>query len=242
MTPPPAGAPAPGSPHVSVVIPALDVAEYIGDSIESVLAQTHAPLEVIVVIDGPADDTAEVAASFGDRVRVIRREATEGPATARNRGVREARGELIAFNDADDLWLPEKLERQVARFLANPGLACSLTRLELFWEDEVAWEEDAVRATGRAEGVPGYATITMVAPRSTFDRVGLLDEDRWHSDAVEWLMRVREAGLETEMIDEVLVRHRRRPGSLSRESERGSREFLALVRERLAKRQGQPEP
>lgn len=242
MSPPPAGAPAPGSPHVSVVIPALDVAEYIGNSIESVLAQTHAPLEVIVVVDGPADDTAEVAASFGDPVRVIRHEVTEGPATARNRGIREARADLIAFNDSDDLWLPEKLERQVAAFRASPGLACSLTRIELFWEVEVAWEEDTAREAGRADGVPGYATITMLAPRSTFDRVGLLDEDRWHSDAVEWLMRVREAGLEIEMIDEVLVRHRRRPDSLSREADRNSREFLALVRERLAKRQGQPGP
>ena len=60
--------------------------------------------------------------------------------------------------------------------------------------------------------------------------------------AVEWLMRVRETGLQIEMIDEVLVRHRRRPGSLSRESDRGSREFLALVRERLARRQEQPGP
>jgi glycosyltransferase involved in cell wall biosynthesis len=242
LTPPPAGAPAPASPHVSVVIPALDVAEHIGASIESVLAQTHQPLEVIVVVDGPDNATADAVAAFGAPVRMIRRETTEGPATARNRGIREARAGLIAFNDSDDLWLPEKLERQVAAFRANPDLGCSLTRLELFWEDEVAWEEDAVREAGRADGVPGYATITMLAPRSTFERVGLLDEDRWHSDAVEWLMRVREAGLEIEMIDEVLVRHRRRPDSLSREADRGSREFLALVRERLAKRQGQPKP
>lgn len=242
MTPPPAGASAPGSPHVSVVIPALDVAEHIGDSIESVLAQTHPPYEVIVVVDGPDNATADAVAAFGEPVRMIRRETTEGPATARNRGIREARAGLIAFNDSDDVWLPEKLERQVAAFRANPSLACSLTRLELFWEDEVAWEEDTVREAGRADGVPGYATITMLAPRSTFDRVGLLDEDRWHSDAVEWLMRVREAGLAIEMIDEVLVRHRRRPDSLSREVDRGSREFLTLVRERLAKRQGQPGP
>jgi glycosyltransferase involved in cell wall biosynthesis len=242
LTPPPAGAPAPGSPQVSVVIPALDVAEHIGASLESVLGQTHPPFEVIVVVDGPDSVTADAVATFGEPVRMIRRTTTEGPATARNRGIREARAGLIAFNDADDLWLPQKLERQVAAFRANPGLACSLTRLELFWEDEVAWEEDTVREAGRADGVPGYASITMLAPRSTFDRVGMLDEDRWHSDAVEWLMRVREAGLEIEMIDEVLVRHRRRPGSLSRESDRGSREFLALVRERLAKRQGQPGP
>ena len=238
MTPPPQ---APGDPHVSVVIPAHDVAEHIGAAIESVLAQTHPPLEVIVVVDGPHSETGEVARSYGEPVRVIHRERAEGPAIARNCGVREARGELIAFNDADDIWLPQKLERQVASFAANPGLGCSLTRLELFWEDEVAWEEEGVRAAGRAESVPGYAAITMLAPRSTFDRVGLLDEDRRYSDAVEWLMRVRDGGLEVEMLDEVLVRHRRRAGSLSRESERGSREFLDLVRERLHKRQGQEE-
>jgi glycosyltransferase involved in cell wall biosynthesis len=234
--------PQPETPRVSVVIPALDTGEYIGASIESVLGQTHPPLEVIVVVDGPESDTADVAGSFGDPVRLIRRERAEGPATARNRGIRAARADLIAFNDADDIWLPEKLERQVARFAENPALACSLTRLELFWEDEVGWEEQPVRTAGRAESVPGYASITMLTTRTTFERVGLLDENRWHSDAVEWLVRVRDAGLEIEMIDEVLVRHRRRAGSLSRENERGSREFLALVRERLQKRQGSPKP
>lgn len=222
---------------MSVVIPALRPVAYLGESLESVLDQTHAPLEVIVVMDGPGDEGARLATSFGDSVRVIPRETTEGPASARNRGIREARGELIAFNDADDVWLPHKLERQVARFAAKPELACSVTRIELFWEEEVAWEEEAVREAGRADGVPGYATITMMVPRSVFERVGLLEEERWHSDAVEWLMRVREAGLETELIDEVQVRHRRRPGSLSRDEQRGSSEFLGLVRQRLQRRQ-----
>jgi len=100
---------------VSVVIPVYNAERYIGKAIESALRQTHPPLEVIVIDDGSTDSTADVANSFGDRIRCVR-QANAGPARARNRGVRESRGEFVAFLDADDEWLPEHLE-EAARVL-----------------------------------------------------------------------------------------------------------------------------
>ena len=101
------------SADISVVIPAYKAERCLARAIESVLAQTLPAAEVIVVDDGSRDATAAVAGRFGDPVRVIRQE-NAGPAAARNHGVREACSAWIAFLDADDAWLPEKLERQSA--------------------------------------------------------------------------------------------------------------------------------
>ena len=102
-------------PTVSVIIPTYNMAKYVTEAIDSVLAQTVGDIEVVVVDDGSRDNTADVMASYASdrRVRYIRK-PNGGEASARNRGLREARGPLIAFLDADDVWFPTKLERQIA--------------------------------------------------------------------------------------------------------------------------------
>jgi glycosyltransferase involved in cell wall biosynthesis len=101
-----------GDPLVSVVMPAYNVAEYIGHAIESVLAQTFRNWELIVVDDGSLDGTGDVCREHGDRI-IYRRRQNSGVARARNEGVRLARGELVAMLDADDYWYPQKLAKQV---------------------------------------------------------------------------------------------------------------------------------
>lgn len=101
----------------SVVIPCYNAAAFVAETIRSALSQTLAPLEVIVVDDGSTDDSAAVAAACGPLVKVIR-QANAGAAGARNAGVRAARGDWVAFLDADDLWLPERLEK-LARVAAD---------------------------------------------------------------------------------------------------------------------------
>src|SRR4051812_13046945 len=100
-------------PTISVVIPCYNGALYLRETLESALAQNYAPLEILVVDDGSEDDSAAIAESCGAPVRVIR-QPNQGESVARNRGIDEARGDWVAFLDADDLWEPEKLERQVA--------------------------------------------------------------------------------------------------------------------------------
>ena len=103
------------SPTVSVIIPAYNYGRYVESSIESALAQTYPISEIIVVDDGSTDETECVVGGFGEQVRYIRLEHA-GVSAARNRGVAESTGELLAFLDADDIWLPEKIAKQVARF------------------------------------------------------------------------------------------------------------------------------
>jgi glycosyltransferase involved in cell wall biosynthesis len=118
---------------ISVIIPTFNYGRFLRQAIDSVLAQTYAPLEIIVVDDGSTDDTPEIAASYGDRIRYIR-QRNAGVGAARNKGIASARGEYLAFLDSDDLWLPEKLERQIARFEASPELGFVHTGVERFDE------------------------------------------------------------------------------------------------------------
>jgi len=106
---------------ISVIIPTYDRAREVGAAIASVLAQTRPALEIIVVDDGSTDETPDVLARYGECVRVVRQE-NQGVAAARNAGIAVARGDLLAFLDSDDVWLPRNLELRAARIEADPGL------------------------------------------------------------------------------------------------------------------------
>lgn len=107
--------------RISVVIPCFNRERRIAAAIHSALGQELAPLEVIVVDDGSADHSADVADDFGDPVRVLRT-PNRGPSAARNRGIEEAKGDWIAFLDSDDTWTPDKLTRQADAVSAYPGV------------------------------------------------------------------------------------------------------------------------
>ncbi len=109
------------TPQVSVIIPAYNGDRYIVQAVESVLSQTFTDLEIIVVDDGSTDATRQVLEPYLDRIRYIYQE-NQGVAAARNRGIKEAKGDLIAFLDQDDFFLPDKLAAQVALFIASPSL------------------------------------------------------------------------------------------------------------------------
>jgi glycosyltransferase involved in cell wall biosynthesis len=111
-------------PLVSVVIPVYNGAKYLGAAIESVLAQSYQPIEIIIIDDGSTDDSLEVIRTFGSRVYVIS-QPNAGVGRARNVGIGRARGEFVAFLDQDDWWMPEKVQKQVRLLTDNPqaGLA-----------------------------------------------------------------------------------------------------------------------
>jgi glycosyltransferase involved in cell wall biosynthesis len=114
----------PHAPTVSVVIPCYNGSRFLRETLASVLRQTEPVREVLVVDDGSTDGSADIAESFGPPVRVIR-QANAGESTARNRGVEEARGDWVAFLDADDVWEPHKLERQLAALGPNDAANCT---------------------------------------------------------------------------------------------------------------------
>jgi glycosyltransferase involved in cell wall biosynthesis len=109
------------NPKVSVIIPNYNYSQYIGEAVESVLSQTYANVEIIVVDDGSKDNSLEILETFGNKIKVIAQQ-NAGVSAARNNGVANSDGEFIAFLDADDVWLPEKLEKQIERFSTDNSL------------------------------------------------------------------------------------------------------------------------
>lgn len=222
-------------PSVSVVIPAYNAERYLGEAIESVLAQTLAPFETIVVDDGSSDGTAAVAGSYSG-VRLISQE-NAGPAAARNHGFAASAGELVAFHDADDLMTPDKLAVQVAE-IADPAIGCVLAEQELLVEDGAElpfWAEGtevpAVMPARPEEFAdePDVHTMTMLVRREVFERVGGFDEEMRAAEDFDWLLRAAEAGIEFARLPRVLLLRRVHSQSLTQDAAAGrAGHFLAL--------------
>lgn len=224
-------------PVVTCVIPVYNGQRYLAATIDSVLAQTHGALDVVVVDDGSTDGSRAVAEAFGEPVRTIA-QANAGPAAARNTGIAAGRGELIAILDADDLWLPEKLERQIA-FLEANGHGATFTLIQNFWIESLAEEAERFRDHRVAQPLPGYVSSTLLARREAFDRVGVFDPARGHGEVQDWILRAREADVSIGLLPEVLTRRRLHESNRSRELQAQSREeFLQLVKAKLDRGRG----
>jgi glycosyltransferase involved in cell wall biosynthesis len=135
-----------GSELVSIIIAAYNGEAFVGAALETCLRQTHPKVEVVVVDDGSKDGTGQILKSYGGRIRVIEQK-NGGLANARNTGVREARGEFIAWMDADDLVHPEKIATQLAAFRANPALVLVSSDFSAFRsEPEGDYEASHIRS------------------------------------------------------------------------------------------------
>jgi glycosyltransferase involved in cell wall biosynthesis len=223
-------------PLVSCIIPVYNGADYLADAVRSVLAQRWPAIEIVVVDDGSTDRTPDVARSFGTQVRYIR-QGNAGPAVARNNGLAEARGEFIAFLDADDLWSGNKLALQASLLLERPELGVVVGLVQNFWVEAAAEEREQMKDHPRSQPIPGYVTGTMLVRREVFERVGGFDPARIHSDAMEWFLRARAAGVREHLIEEVLLFRRLHGGNQSVQLAASSTdEFLHLLKGSLDRR------
>ena len=185
-------------PTVSVVIPAYNVADLIGATLDSVLEQTYHDFEIIVVDDGSTDSTREVVATYGEPVRYVRK-VNGGSASARNRGIQEARGTYVAFLDADDLWRPTKLEVQMQEHLADPALAWSYTDSYLVDAESgtIIFRRSHVRDRPEGDVLDALLKGNFIAPSTTvvehrvFDEVGVFDESSLHRISEDWDLWMR---------------------------------------------------
>ena len=204
---------------ISVLIPTYNYARYLPQAIDSVLAQTYAPLEVLVVDDGSTDDTPQVLAAYGNRIRAIRQD-NQGVAAARNTGVAAARGEYVALLDSDDLWLPRKLELQIARFESDPSLGFVHCGAETFDGDRTlgvlvdgmeGWVREAILRLDRVViPVPGSGTVL---PKRVIEEVGGFDVRLPPSDDWDLCYRIA-ARYPIGFVPVVLVRYRLHGGGI----------------------------
>jgi glycosyltransferase involved in cell wall biosynthesis len=197
---------------VSAVIPVYNGEQYLAEAIASVLAQDYRPLEVIVVDDGSTDRSGEIAQSY-PLVRCIRQPHL-GVSAARNAGIAAAGGEFIAFLDADDVWMPDKLTVQVGYLLAHPDVGFAFARQRFLFEqgvDAPRWYPQELLTQGHA----GFVPSTLVARKAVFERAGGFDTALSHGEDTEWLLRAKDCGIPMGIVQETLLLRRVHSGNVS---------------------------
>ena len=226
------------NPLVSVIVPVYNGERYLAATLESVLAQDYRPLELLVVDDGSTDGSAAVARSFPGARLVQQRNA--GAATARNTGIAESRGDLLAFLDSDDLWLPRKLSLQVGYLVSHPETGFVLTRQRIVLEPGLpkpAWLKPELLANDSV----GYLPSTLLVRRNVFAKIGLFNPQFVPSEDAEWFFRARDAGVPMGVVEEVLLEKRVHSANLSHGTAVSQAQLLRAARSSIARKK-RPDP
>ena len=215
----------------SVVIPAFNAAATLRETIDSILAQSVPAHEIIVVDDGSTDETASIAGGMNGPITVIR-QANGGPGAATTAGFAKVTTPWVATLDADDLWLPYKMERQFAHFAANTGLAGIFALARLFKDGE----KPDPQGSGAVRRL--WTRTTMLFRTQAAREIGdFTDFPGQLGEVIDWLARSRDLGHSHSMVEEILAMRRIRPGSLSSalDADR-SRGYLAAVRNAIERK------
>jgi glycosyltransferase involved in cell wall biosynthesis len=227
-----------GSFQITVVLSLLNGEAYLAQALESLKSQTLMPDEVLIIDGGSSDRSLEIAASF-PFVRILH-QTGKGIPDANNQGIRHAKGELIAFLEHDDLWLPRKLEAQVERFRREPATEYCVTRFEFFQEPGTSLA--ACFKPGLFVGSHvGRIMSTLMARKSLFEKAGLFDPSYVSAADVDWFARAKDAGAKLAMVEETLMRKRIHESNFSNLAMVNNTEILLALRRSIARR-GHPNP
>lgn len=202
--------------RVSVVIPTYNYAGHVAGAVDSVLQQTYHDYELIVVDDGSSDNTRDALAPYGSSISLIRQE-NGGVSSARNHGILESDGEFVAFLDADDRWVPEKLEKQVAFMDANPHFSMSYTDMSHVVNGRLV-NSSYIHENGYRHFGSGHIfeqilqegfifTPTVIVRKECFNEVGFFDPFLTTCEDVDMWLRIADR-FEVGFLDDPLaVRH-----------------------------------
>ena len=224
-----------GSPRtfirVSTIIPCHNGERYLAETLRSALSQPCDDHEVVVVDDGSTDGTAEVARSFGDEVRYVHQNQG-GASRARNRGIENATGDVLAFLDADDLWTGNALPLMLAALDADPSNGLVVGMMEQFVSPELPAE---ARATFRFSPEPVTARMcgSVLVRRAEFERVGAFSPELASGEFIDWLSRAEHLKVKSVTVDAVVLRrrlHRTNHGVMRREARQ---DYLRVVKAAL---------
>lgn len=219
-------------PSISVIIPYYNSGKFIEGALESVRRQTVAPLEIILIDDGSTDGVAQKVATWGSDI-VFLQQANKGPAAARNAGIRRARGDIIAFLDADDRWPDNKLELQLARLEQDSQLGMVTGRIQYI---KLAGGEDKVFDLLKDNTLVHVHLGAALIRRWVFDRLGLFDETmRFHEDQ-DWYLRVRESRIGMAIMKEVTLLYQLHESNMTRDLDLVETRFLRMLKNSIDRR------
>jgi glycosyltransferase involved in cell wall biosynthesis len=218
---------------VSTIIPAYNAERYLGEAIDSVLAQTAVPRQLIVVDDGSSDATAAVAAGF-DAVTLLTG-LHAGVGAALNRGVAAVSEQYVAFLDADDLWLPEKLEKQLAAIERPAAAQLVFGSMESFYSPDAS-AELMRRIACPTQPVPGYAVGTLLTRRSVLEQVGAFETTLRVGHFIDWYNRAVDLKLTQVVLADVVLRRRLHGDNLSLREPAARTDFARVAKAALDRR------
>lgn len=229
-------------PTISIILPIYNTEKYVRESLESILNQTYSDFEIICVDDGSTDTSMEIVREIADmdsegRIVIVQLEKNSGIATARNAGIAIARGTFIAFADADDIWKPKKLELQMTQFESDPHLDISFCMIQNFISPELSDEEKNVKNVA-LEPISGQVSGTFFAKKSSFDRVGLLNETYRVGEFIDWMARANELGLTNRIVPGVLYLRRAHTTNTTLDKPAHA-DYLTIARQALLRRRSQ---
>jgi glycosyltransferase involved in cell wall biosynthesis len=213
--------------------------QYVAEAINSVLSQTYKNIELICVNDKSTDSSLSILESFGNKIIFINNEDNCGTAESRNKGVRLARGEFLAFIDNDDIWESHKLEVQMNQFNNNPDLDVSISYMQCFISPELSEEVKNLRYCP-PDPIPGYIPSTILVKRASVEKAGYFESQWKNGESVAWLFKAKEAGLNFGIVDDVLVQrriHETNKGVL--DSSTSKSEYFRIIKESLDRRRKQ---
>jgi glycosyltransferase involved in cell wall biosynthesis len=224
-----------GDPRISVIIPYFNAAAFIDAALASVRAQSPAPHEIIVVDDGSTDGIAWRARAWAD-VRLLQQE-NKGPAAAKNTGVRAAKGDIIAFLDADDMWPEGKLARQLARLEAAPEAGIVMGNSRAVYLDGA--QEPAHAEAMAPRGLMQMHLGASLIRRFVFHVAGLFDETLRFSEDHDWLMRVRERDIPINLMPGVMLTYHRHADNMTGSKTLHDLQFMTMLKNSITRRKKQ---
>jgi len=221
-------------PRVSVIIPVFNGGKFIGQAIDSVLKQTFRDLEIVVVDDGSTDETPSVVAQFSDRILYLRQE-NQGVSVARNTGIEAARGDYLAFLDADDVWLPHKLQRQVECLNKQSNVsAVGCGHYVADRELNVLEEKIPLHSQSPLDDLllfrsnHGLCSSTLLVKKNVIYRVGNFDPSL--STSADWDLAIRIAHrYEVAFVAEALVYYRQHDANMHQNVGRMERDMRVVL-------------
>jgi glycosyltransferase involved in cell wall biosynthesis len=219
---------------VSVIIPVYNGERYLAEAIESVLAQTYQPIELIVIDDGSTDGSAQVVKRFSPPVQYFY-QPNSGLGAARNSGAVFAQGDYFAFLDADDVWMEHKLALQMAIFQSNPEADIVFGHVEQFISPELN-EEQKSTIDCPAGTMPGYIAGAMVIKRESFVQAGPFETNWQIGEFIQWYIKAEEQRLKSVMLSDVVSRRRLHTDNMTIRARNARTDYVRILKASLDRR------
>lgn len=227
----------------SVIVPTLNCAPFIAEALNSALAQLGPEDEVIVADNGSTDDTiAVVEAIAADRRVIVLREAKRGPAAARNTGMRAARGRYISFLDGDDYWPEGRLDRMMQVLDAAPEADAVFGRVRVQFDSSLGDRLPAEQAVyGVLDGIhaPLIGLWNYVFKREILERCGVQNEEMLAGEDVDYILRLRAAGLNCAVYDGTAIVYRRHGANITRDPKTIERANMRIIASHVRRKRPQ---